>query len=185
MPIGSRKARIRLRTVNHFGSNSTYCFDDVALEIGIQEEAQPGLGDLADVDTVTKPPVAGDTLTFDGTTWAPGARQVEIIGGVEGAPAADQVILRYVATRSLSLPAGLVGSQAVAGVAATAQADSDVRNNGTSVGTIRFSASTTVASFSSASAVTLAGGDVLSVVAPAAPDATLADAGVTLIGVLD
>jgi hypothetical protein len=37
------------------------------------------LGDLTDVDLVTTPPVAGDLLLFDGTTWVPG-----IIDGGDG-----------------------------------------------------------------------------------------------------
>jgi hypothetical protein len=81
---------------------------------------------LADVDTTTAPPT-GDALVFDGTAWVPAARTIEITGGVEGMQAAGQVILRYVATRDLTLPVDLAGSQAAAGVAATAQSDLPAR----------------------------------------------------------
>ena len=91
------------------------------------------------------------------------------------------LVLRYVATRCLCLPVDLAGSQAVTSVATTAQADFDLRKNGTSIGTISLAASATVATFSAASAVTLAAGDVLTAVAPAAPDATLANVDLTLI----
>jgi hypothetical protein len=97
---------------------------------------------------------------FDGTAWVPAARTAEITGRVESTPAADQVILHYVATRDLTLPVDLAGSQAVAGVAATAQTDSDVRKNGASVGTMSFAESASVASFSAAAAVALTAGDV-------------------------
>jgi hypothetical protein len=121
---------------------------------------------------------------FDGTAWVPAARTAEITGRVESTPAADQVILHYVATRDLTLPVDLAGSQAVAGVAATAQTDSDVRKNGASVGTMSFAASASVASFSAAAAVALTAGDVLPVVAPGSPEATLADVALSLMAAL-
>lgn len=76
----------------------------------------------------------------------------------------------------------LAGSQVAAGVAATVQADFDLRKNGTRVGTISFAASATVATFSAASAVAGAAGDVLTVVAPAAPEASLASVRLSLLG---
>ncbi|MEX2647555.1 MAG: hypothetical protein WD673_00920 [Alphaproteobacteria bacterium] len=78
----------------------------------------------------------------------------------------------------------LAGSQGSAGTAATSQADFDLRRNGTSFGTMRFAASATTATFIAASEIVLEPGDVLGVVAPASPDATLADVGFTLAGAL-
>jgi hypothetical protein len=68
IPSGTRKVKLRLQTVTHSGSNSTYAFDDVALDIGTQQAAPLALDDLADVDLTTTVPATGDTLTFDGTT---------------------------------------------------------------------------------------------------------------------
>lgn len=147
VPIGTRQCKLRLITINRFGSNSTYCFDDLSLEIGVLYQA--------------------------------GA--VEIWTSVEGQPAASQVILRYLAPRSLILPPDLAGSRGAAGVGATAPADFDLRRNGSSIGTMRFAAGATVASFIAAAPATFAPGDVLTVVAPAAPDATLADLAITLL----
>jgi hypothetical protein len=64
------------------------------------------------------------------------------------------VILRYVATRALTLPVNLAANQAVAGIAATAQTDFDVKRSGASVGTMTFAASGTVASFSAGAEIT-------------------------------
>jgi hypothetical protein len=76
----------------------------------------------------------------------------------------------------------LTGWIAKARVAATAQTDFDVLKNGVSFGTIRFAAAATTATFISGSGSTFATGDVLTVVAPVTPDATLEDIGFTLLG---
>jgi hypothetical protein len=100
----------------------------------------------------------------------------------ETAPIASQVMLHVVAVGAVTFPSGLTSSQGYADVAATAQTDFDVQKNGSSVGTMRFAASGTVASFIAASPITLAAGDRLKVVAPATPDATLAGIAFTLAG---
>lgn len=105
------------------------------------------------------------------------------VGGFNaGAPSADQVMLRIPIPRAVVFPADLTGSQGAAGTAATAETDFDIQKNGASFGTMRFAASGTVATFISAAGSTFAAGDVLTVVAPATPDATLADVGFMLIG---
>lgn len=107
----------------------------------------------------------------------------DIAFSIEAAPTASQVLLRFVAPRAVTLPAALTGSIGKAGTAATAQTDLDVKLNGSSVGTVRFAADGTTASFIAAAEVDLAAGDVLTVVAPASPDATLAKITVTLKGI--
>lgn len=101
-----------------------------------------------------------------------------------GAPAASEVLLRTVVARRSRLKVDLVGSQGMAGVAATAETDLDVQRNGTSVGAIRFAASASTAVFIAASETILEPGDLLEVIAPASPDATLADIAITLAGTL-
>lgn len=106
----------------------------------------------------------------------------DVGGSYNGAPTASLVMLRYPFPRQVIFPSGLTGSQGVAGVAATAQTDFDLKKNGSSVGTMRFAAAATTASFIMASQTTFAAGDVLTVVAPASPDATLANLGFSLAG---
>lgn len=101
-----------------------------------------------------------------------------------GAPAASEVLLRTVVARRTRFKIDLAGSQGRAGVAATAQTDLDVRRDAASVGTIRFAASASTAVFIAASETVLEPGDILEVIAPASPDATLADIIVTLAGTL-
>lgn len=101
-----------------------------------------------------------------------------------GALAASEALLRTVVTRRTRFKIDLAGSQGMAGVAATAETDLDVQRNGTSVGAIRFAASATIAVFIAASETILEPGDLLEVIAPANPDATLADIVITLAGTL-
>jgi hypothetical protein len=108
----------------------------------------------------------------------------DLTGFKMGQPSADEVLLRVPIARRTRMKVDLAGSQGVAGAAATAQTDFDIRRNGTSFATMRFAAAGTVADFIAATETVLEPGDVLSVVAPATPDATLADIGFTLAGTL-
>lgn len=100
-----------------------------------------------------------------------------------GEPTTLMLMLHHVFARQVIFPAGLTASQGVAGVAATAQTDFDIQKNGSSVGTMRFAAAATSATFIMASQQTFAAGDILKVLAPASPDATLEDITFTLSGV--
>lgn len=93
---------------------------------------------------------------------------------VPGVPAASQVVARMPAVRAFTLPVGLTDSQGNALVAATATTDFDIQKNGLSIGTMSFAAAATSATFTFSSAISFAAGDILAVVAPATPDATLA-----------
>lgn len=106
----------------------------------------------------------------------------DVGGACAGVPAASLVIVRYPTPRAVVFPASLTSSQGAAAVAATAQTDFDILKNGVSFGTMRFAAAGTVATFISAAGATFAAGDVLTIVSPASPDATLADIGFSLAG---
>lgn len=123
-----------------------------------------------------------DTLdVYNGSAWG-GAQPYDVGGMVSGAPSASLVCMRYPFPRAVAFPSGMTSSQGVAGTAATAQTDFDLRKNNVSFGTMRFAAAGTVASFIAASATSFAASDVLTVVAPASPDATLANVGFSLAG---
>lgn len=113
---------------------------------------------------------AGVVRPYDVGTWC------------VGLPAASEKLLRYNYVRSVDLPAGLTGSRVTAGVAATAQTDFDVRKNGGSVGTIRFAIAGTVATFVGFSAQSFVPNDIIEIIAPGTPDATLADISFTIAG---
>ena len=107
---------------------------------------------------------------------------LDVAGLVVGVPAGGTIVMKYTATRPFELPVALAGSEAHAEVAFTAAKDFDVLKNAVSVGTIKFAISATVATFVAASLTSFAIGDRLTITAPAAPDITGADIGITLKG---
>lgn len=110
------------------------------------------------------------------------AQPYDVGGAVSGVPSASAVLIRYPFPRAVVFPSSLTLSRGVAATAATAQTDFDILKNGVSFGTMRFAAAGTTASFISASGSTFAAGDILTVVAPGSPDATLASVGFSLAG---
>ena len=111
-----------------------------------------------------------------------GAQPFDLTAFYPGVPSASAIVTRVPVARDITFPASLTGSIGNATVAATAQTDFDVQKNGATVGTIRFAAASTSATFIAASAITLAAGDILSVSAPATPDTTLSNVGFVLAG---
>lgn len=108
------------------------------------------------------------------------ARKPKYMGSFGGAPGASVVVFAFMVNEAVSFAASLAGSVVKAKTAATAQTDFDVQKNGVSVGTIRFAAAGTVATYVSISAFTMASGDYLEIVSPGSPDATLANIFFTL-----
>ena len=100
-----------------------------------------------------------------------------------GIPTASAKVVRVPVARAVTFPDDFSGSYGKASANATASTAFDVQKNGTSVGTITFAAAASTATFvTSAGALALAAGDVISIIAPASPDATLADIGFVLAG---
>lgn len=134
--------------------------------------------------------IPGDSeYVFDESSsgyWLPGGGggppPYDVGAMVTGAPDPDAICLRYKFPREVTFAAGLSPSQGVAGVAATAETNFDIQLNGVSVGTMTFAAAATNATFDMSSETVLEEGDVLTVVAPTTPDATLADISFVLSG---
>ncbi len=105
-----------------------------------------------------------------------------VSGSYTGSATANLVIQRYVFAQTVIFPAGLIGSQGTAGVAATATTTYRMSKNGTTAGTMVFAAGATTATFTMGSSTTFVAGDILTVVAPASPDVTLANLAWTFVG---
>jgi len=118
------------------------------------------------------------TLTGNGATRGP----AYVSGAWPGPPPASQLVERYIFATPVTFPAGLAGSYAGAGTAATAAASFPIAKNGSAVGSMAFAAGAAAASFTMASATAFGAGDVLTIVAPATPDASLANLAWTLTG---
>ena len=142
------------------------------------------LNDLSDVDTATAPPGSGDGLRWNGSAWVPATRGLDVGVFLPDRPAAGALVFKLVVVRAFTLPAGLTGARGHAGAAATSPADFDLRKNGSSIGTASFAAGNATASFTLASATSLAEGDRLELIAPTPQDATLADLTILLKGSL-
>lgn len=93
----------------------------------------------------------------------------------------DELILRYIFTQSVTLPANLVGSYVTSGVAATAETIITVKKNGSSFGTLTFAISGTSATFST-TLTSFVAGDYLDIAGPATADTTLADVAFSFYG---
>jgi hypothetical protein len=122
----------------------------------------------------------GYSLTGDGAIQGP----AYVSGSWPGSPAASQIVERYIFAMAVNFPAGLGGSYGTAGTAATAAATFSIAKNGTVVGTMAFAAGAAAATLTMAGATSFAAGDVLTIAAPATPDATLANLAWTLVGTL-
>jgi hypothetical protein len=131
-----------------------------------------GIQDLASVPAYT--------YTITGA----GQAMTTVVTGtfVNGKPTASLVLQRYVFATAVVFPAGLTGSQGTAATAATAATSFQVEKNGVNVGAMAFAAAATTATFTMVSATTFSAGDVLTLVAPAVPDATLANLAWTFVG---
>ena len=95
----------------------------------------------------------------------------------------SQVMLLLPLERSVKFAPAFAPSVAACGVNPTSTTTFTINKNGSSVGTITF-ATNGVATFTSVSGATFASGDVLTIIGQATPDATLANVGITLSGVV-
>src|SRR6266404_972249 len=106
-----------------------------------------------------------------------------VSGSFAGRPTANLVLQSCVFAASATLPAGLSGSRGTASTVATAMTTFAIQKNGAAVGNMSFLGSATTAAFTMSSATVFNAGDVLTVVAPATPDATLANLAWTFLGI--
>jgi hypothetical protein len=111
-----------------------------------------------------------------------GANVYDIALSIEGKTTNAELVFNFVVGRAFTWPANLTGSAAKASVAATASATFSITQNGGAIGSFNFAASATVATFTFASPVTFAAGDLIQITAPATADTTLANIGVTFAG---
>ena len=147
---------------------------------------------MSDVDTTSTPPSIDQFLKFDGVNWIPGTltaadlpvlQVYDVSGSALGTPSADQVVLHFVAVRDFDIPANMFGSKAyVQTTASLGTWNFDVRLNGVSFNTLSFAVGNNAGTFGTSSAQAITAGDVITIIAPAPPDATLADLTVSIKG---
>ena len=117
-------------------------------------------------------------------TTTPASQPFDVHAFYPGTPPASAKIYRGKLARAVTFPANFSGAQFSASANATASTVFDIQKNGSSIGSCSIAAGGTTPTFVSTSgaAQTFAAGDLLSIIAPAMPDATLADPALTLAG---
>lgn len=123
-------------------------------------------------------------VVWNGTAWRTLPAPFDIQAMVAGSPAASGIVLRHVFVRAANFADDFSGSQASADTAATASTVFVVKKNGSNIGTISFSSAGTTGVFATSGSTieTFVPGDVLSVIAPSSPDATLANISLNFAG---
>lgn len=165
----------------YYGTDSAGTAGYYSLPAGVG--AQP-IGYSTDVDVTTTVPTLYDTLTFNGTNWVPVSVATNFIRiglSAIGQMLNDEVLAIYQVVDAMTLPASLTGSSGYADIVSTGAVAIDIQKNGASIGSMDFAIATNAATFTFASPVSFAVGDRVSLVAPAAADATLGDVSLTLL----
>ena len=128
--------------------------------------------------------VAGQKLISLGTGYASEWQndKLRMTLFVEGQPQAGELLLMYGVVDNMTLPANLPGSKFYNITTATANAVYTINKNGASVGYITFNGSAIDVTFPTD--VTFVYSDLITIVAPATPDATHANISFTFVALL-
>jgi len=121
--------------------------------------------------------------TYFDTLYAPLSQPFDATAFYPGVPTNSAKVLRVPIARSVTFAANFSGSYGKASVASTGTATFDVQKNGSSIGSVIFTSSSSATfTTSGGTSQSFAAGDVLSIIAPGTADATLADIGIVLAG---
>lgn len=115
--------------------------------------------------------------------FAASTKKTSVNVWVPARPTASAIVAAYVFDKTVSFPAGLANSQALAIVAPTDGSPTwAINRNGSGIGTVNWTVATQVGAFTFASLVTFVAGDYISFVAANPQDSTMADIMITLQG---
>ena len=128
----------------------------------------------------------GYLYVYNGTLWinisAPVINPYIISFSYIGQPTASQVFYRAITGLVVTFPVGLTGSSIQCRVAPTNDWVSNIKKNGSIIGTGTISAGNTTGSFSFVSQVVTATTDIIELDAPSSTDVTITDISVVLAG---
>ena len=122
------------------------------------------------------------SVSFKGTP--PATQPFDVLAFYPGIPTASAKVCRVPIARAVTFAANFAGSYFTASANATGTTVFDVQKNGSSIGSVSIAAGGTTATFTTTGGTSksFAAGDVLALIAPGTPDATLADVGFALAG---
>lgn len=118
---------------------------------------------------------------FD-TEWTSPTRNIGVY--VEGAAGANELVLQYIVPEQMTFLTGLPNSQGFALTPPTVDQAYSIVQNGTVIGTVNFMPSPDEVFFAFAADVIFMPGDILSIIAPPAPDPHMTDVSITLVAIL-
>lgn len=172
-PTGTQYALLN-NAIGHFPYPANLIGQTIYLKFVSLNIVDGGVQDLSSV------PAYSYTIT------GAGRATVTVVTGtfLNGAPTAGLVLQRYVFAAVVTFPAGLAGSQGTADTAPTKAAIFAIQKNGANVGSMMFAPSATTATFAMPAATTFNAGDVMTLIAPATPDPTLANLAWTFMGTM-
>lgn len=148
-----------------------------AFDVGVRTSAQLTFPTVSQGSTALLLCDGTDVLTFP-LTAAPTSQPFIVASWKNGVPNNSERVLGFTVpsgVTGIDLPAGATNSSCEAETAATSQADFDLQKNGSSIGTIRWAALGTVATFVSVTNTQFTGGDLIEIIGPGTADGTLAD----------
>ena len=121
---------------------------------------------------------------IEAATTTPVSQPFDVHTFFPGLPTTLAKLYRGKLARAVTFPADFAGAQFTASASATASTVFDIQKNGANIGSCTIAAGTSTPTFASAggTAQTFAAGDLLTIIAPATPDTTLADPALTLTG---
>jgi len=116
-----------------------------------------------------------------GSTWT--SDKIRLAPQIFGLPDAAELVMQYLVVDHMTIPLDLEGSAAHARTAPTTTAVFTLKKNDVEIGTVTFAPSPDV-TVSFPSAINFVPGDIITLIAPALQDATLADVSFTFVGLL-
>jgi hypothetical protein len=134
------------------------------------------------------PGIGGGTDVGTGSTILLANQPADFAFFFPGTPTASSII-SFIVTRTYTLPASFLASGNAANslcratIAATDDTVFNLQRSGSNIATITFPAGMATCNFSAVGPFTFSPGQVLTVEAPASPDATLANISITVSGV--
>ncbi len=111
---------------------------------------------------------------------SPGSTPYDMLMFFPGVPTANQVMGRIIVPRAITLPSGLTGSYGSSITSAAAATTLTLAKNGSSIGTVNFASGSASATFTFASSVSFAAGNVLTLTNQSPSDSALANVSLTL-----
>lgn len=102
----------------------------------------------------------------------------DVAGSISGKPDASATVFVFPSVRTFTIASNYTGSRAVALTAAASSTTFNIYKNGVAFGSFTFAAGASTATFSGSGGSVLSS-DMITVVAPAVPDSSLADIGFT------